>query len=137
MTSNLKRTLGGVLTLAVALSAAEARAQSLEKPGAPPSDAAAAATVTAASGPAAFGDAGQLVVSSEQLFGYTWRHISGKGGSASSNSFSLLADSQGTGASGYSWPRLGFDYFALKGISLGGSASFFRESGGGSSLTGF
>ncbi|HZL20800.1 MAG TPA: hypothetical protein VFG23_23910 [Polyangia bacterium] len=137
MTSNLKRTLGGMLTLAVVFSAAEARAQSLEKPGAPPSEASSAAAANAASNPAAFGDAGQFVISSEQLFGYTWRHISDKSGSASSNSFSLLADSQGTGASGYSWPRLGFDYFALKGISLGGAASFFRESGGGSSLTGF
>jgi hypothetical protein len=137
MTSNLKRTLGGMLTLAVVFSAAEARAQSLEKPGAPPSDAAAAATASAASSPAAFGNAGQLVISSEQLFGYSYRHVSFKGGSNSTNTFSILADSQGTGASGYTWPRLGFDYFAIKSISLGAAASFFRESGSGSSLTGF
>jgi hypothetical protein len=138
MTSNLKRTLGGMLTLAVVLSAAEARAQSLEKPGAPPSEASAAAAANAATGvPAAFGDSGQFVLSAEQLFGYTYRRVSFTGGHNSTNTFSLLADSQGTGASGYSWPRLGFDYFVLKGISLGGAASFFRESGGGSSLTGF
>jgi len=136
MTSNLKRTLGGMLTLAVVLSATEARAQSLEKPGAPPSDAAVAAAA-APSGPAAFGDAGQLAISSERLFGYSWRHRSQGAVHDSLNSFSLLADPQGDGSSGYSWPRLGFDYFVMRGISLGAAASFFRASGNGPSLTGY
>jgi|HubBroStandDraft_6_1064221.scaffolds.fasta_scaffold643915_2 hypothetical protein len=127
MTSNLKRTLGGVLTLAVVFSAAEARAQSLEKPGAPPSDAAAAATVSAASGPAAFGDSGQFVLSAEQLFGYSYSRTSFPGGHNSTNTFSLLADPGGSGAAGYIWPRLGFDYFVAKGFSLGGAASFYRS----------
>jgi hypothetical protein len=137
MTSNLKRTLGGMLTLAVVLSAAEARAQSLEKPGAPPSDAAVAAAAGPA-GPTAFGDAGQFALSGERLFGYTYTHQafgSAKAGTASS--FTLLSSPFGANTGGYSWPRVGFDYFVVKGISLGGSASFFRTSSGSSSNTGF
>jgi hypothetical protein len=137
MTSNLKRTLGGMLSLAVVLSAAGARAQSLEKPGAPPSDASAAAAANAASGPAAFGDAGQFVLSAEQLFGYTYRRTSFTGGHSSTNTFSLLADPLGIGAAAYMWPRLGFDYFVMRGISLGGAASFFRSTTGNTNTTFF
>ncbi len=43
----------------------------------------------------------------------------------------------GTGTYAYDWPRLGFDYFVTKSISLGGSLSFFRTSAGDNSLTGF
>jgi hypothetical protein len=135
MTSNLKRTLGGMLSLAVVLSAAEARAQSLEKPGAPPPEAAPAAA--ASSGPTTFGDTGQLTLSAERLFGYSWRHRTQGNLHDSQSSFSLLADAPGVGGSGYSWPRLGFDGFIGKGISLGGAASFFRLSGDGPSLTGY
>jgi hypothetical protein len=122
MISNLKRKLGGMLVLAVALGAAEARAQSLETPGAPAPEAAVAAT-----GPAGFGDSGQFVVSSERLFGYTYRRQSR---STATNTFSLLANPQGISVAGYAWPRLGFDYFVVKGISLGAAASFLRTSGG-------
>jgi hypothetical protein len=132
MISNLKRKLGGMLVLAVALDAAEARAQSLETPGAPAPEAAAAAAPT---GPASFGDSGQLVVSSERLFGYSWRHRTNPHDSLTS--FSLLADPIGVGGSGYSWPRLGFDYFVIKAVSVGAAASFFRTSGIGQTLTGF
>ena len=135
MTSNLYRKLGGMLTLAVVLSAAEARAQQLEKPGAPPADAAPAAA--APSGPSTFGDSGQLVVSSEQLFGYTYSRTSTGNAHASANTFSLLADPLGIGAAGYLWPRLGFDVFVLKGISLGVAASFFRYTLGNGSTTMF
>lgn len=135
MTSNLKRTLGGMLTLAVVLSAAEARAQKLEKPGAPPADAAPAAATP--SGPTNFGDAGQFTLSSERLFGYAWRHRSQGALHDSLSTFSLLADPEGVGAAGYAWPRLGFDYFVVRGISLGAAASFFRSSGIGAANTGF
>jgi hypothetical protein len=137
MTSNLKRTLGGVLTLAVVLSAAEARAQSLEKPGAPPSDTSAAVAANTASGQAAFGDAGQFVLSAEQLFGYSYRRTSFTGGHSSTNAFSLLADPFGVGTAAYMWPRLGFDYFVLRGISLGGAASFARTTTGNTNTTVF
>jgi hypothetical protein len=136
MTSNLKRTLGGMLTLAVVLSAAEARAQSLEKPGAPPSDAAVAAAA-GPSGPGAFGDAGQFALSGERLFGYTYSHQKIGNGTGTGNSFTLLSSPFGSGAGGYSWPRIGLDYFVARGISLGGSVSFFRTSSGSSSNTGF
>jgi hypothetical protein len=137
MTSNLKRTLGGMLTLAVVLSAAEARAQSLEKPGAPPSDAAVAAAAGPA-GPAAFGDAGQFALSGERLFGYTYTHQTfGSGPAATGSTFTLLANPFGRGTGGYSWPRVGFDYFIMRGISLGGSASFSRSSSGTNSTTAY
>jgi len=135
MTSNLKRTLGGMLTLAVVLSAAEARAQKLEKPGAPPADAAPAAATP--SGPTSFGDAGQFTLSSERLFGYTWRHRTQGNLHDSLSTFSLLADPEGLAAAGYAWPRLGFDYFVVRGISLGAAASFFRSSGIGPANNGF
>jgi hypothetical protein len=136
MTSNLKRTLGGVLTLAVTFSAAEARAQSLEKPGAPPSEASSAAAASAAAGPAAFGDAGQFVLSAEQLFGYSYSHSSATGAHAT-NTFSLLADPLGASGAAYMWPRLGFDYFVLRGISLGAAASFTRTTTGNTNNTVF
>jgi hypothetical protein len=136
MTSNLKRKLGGMLTVAVLLCAAEARAQSLEKPGAPPPPEATAAAASPA-GPAGFGDAGQLVISSERLFGYSWRHRSQGAAHDSQSSFSLLANPEGIEAAGYTWPRLGFDYFFMKGISLGAAASFFRQSGIGAALSGY
>jgi hypothetical protein len=135
MTSNLRRTLGGMLTLAVVLSAAEARAQKLEKPGAPPADAAPAAATP--SGPTSFGDAGQLTLSAERLFGYSWRHRTSGNLHDSLSTFSLLADPEGVASSGYSWPRLGFDYFVVRGISLGAAASFFRTSGIGAAVTGY
>lgn len=134
MTSNLKRTLGGMLTLGVVLSAAEARAQSLEKPGAPPSDAAVAAAAGPA-GPAAFGDAGQFALSGERLFGYTYTRLSVPGGVGTASTFSLLSNPFGHGPDGYSWPRVGFDYFVIRGISLGGSVSFARTSSGNVSTT--
>jgi hypothetical protein len=134
MTSNLKRTLGGMLTLAVVLSAAEARAQSLEKPGAPPSDAAVAAAA-APSGPAAFGDSGQFALSGERLFGYTYTRLSVPGGVGTASTFSILSNPYGRGTGGYSWPRVGFDYFVIRGISLGGSVSFARTSSANTSST--
>jgi len=136
MTSNLKRTLGGMLSLAVVLSAPEARAQALEKPGAPPPEAAAPAAAPA--GPAGFGDPGQVVISAERLFGFTYTHQSfGSGPAATAQTFTLLSDPFGSGVSAYGWPRVGFDYFVAKSFSAGGSISFFRSSAGSQTQTGF
>jgi hypothetical protein len=137
MTSNLKRTLGGMLTLAVVFSAAEARAQKLEKPGAAPSPDASPAAV-APSGPAGFGDAGQLTISAERMFGFAYTHQSyGAAPAATGTTFTLLSNPFGATSSAYGWPRVGFDYFAARSFSLGGSASFYRDSSGGVGTTGF
>ena len=131
MISNQKWMLHGALSLAVVLSAAEVRAQKLETPGSPAAEAAAAPS---SSGPTAFGDGGQFVLSAERLFGYTY---SRRTGFANTNSFTLLAQPLGTGTYAYGAPRVGFDAFLTKSISLGGSLSFFRTSAGNSSTTGF
>lgn len=135
MTSNLKRTLGGMLTLAVVLSAAEARAQTLEKPGAPPADA--APSSAAASGPATFGDPGQFILSAERLFGLTYTHQSFGGPAGTETTFTLLSAPYGASVAGYIWPRVGFDYVVGKNISLGGVATFYRTSAGNASQTGY
>lgn len=134
MTSNCKRTLGGMLTLAVVFSAAEARAQSLEKPGAAPAPDTSAAA--APSGPAGFGDAGQLTISGERMFGISYRRQSPET-PKSTTTVTLLANPYGIFDSAYAWPRLGFDYFLVKGISAGLAASFFRSSNGSSNITGY
>jgi hypothetical protein len=136
MTSNLKRTLGGMLTLAVVLSAAEVRAQKLEKPGVPPADAAPSAA--AAAGPATFGDSGQFILSAERLFGLTYTHQSfGAAPAGTETTFTLLAAPFGANVAGYIWPRVGFDYVVAKNISVGGVAAFYRTSAGNTSQTGF
>jgi hypothetical protein len=131
MHSNQKWMLHGALSLVVVLSATEVRAQKLETPG---SSAADAAPTTSSSGPTGFGDSGQFILSAERLFGYTY---SRRTGNPSSNSFTLLSQPFGTGYYAYGSPRIGFDGFVAKSISLGGSLSFFRTSEGDSSTTGF
>ncbi len=131
MISNQKWMLHGALSLAVVLSATEVRAQKLETPGSP---AAEAAPTTSSSGPTGFGDSGQFILSAERLFGYTFSH---RTGFTNTNSFTLLAQPLGTGTYAYGEPRIGFDAFVTKSISLGGSLSFFRTSAGDNSLTGF
>jgi hypothetical protein len=132
MISNQKWMLHGALSLVVVLSAAEVRAQKLETPGSP---AAEAAPTTSSSGPTGFGDSGQFVLSAERLFGYTYSHRTGY---ANMNSFTLLAQPLGTGVYAYGEPRIGFDGFVTKSISLGGSLSFFRTSASNdTSTTGF
>jgi hypothetical protein len=131
MPSNQKWMLHVALSLAVVLSAAEARAQKLETPGSPAVE---AAPTTSSSGPTGLGDGGQFVVSAERLFGYTY---SRRTNNANSNSFTLLAQPFGTNTYAYGAPRIGFDGFVTKSLSLGGSLSFFRTSSGNSSITGF
>jgi hypothetical protein len=131
MISNQKWMLHVALSLAVAVWAAEVRAQKLETPGSPAVE---AAPATSSSGPTGFGDSGQFVLSAERLFGYTY---SRRTGNPNSNSFTLLAQPFGTSTDAYGAPRIGFDGFVTKSLSLGGSLSFFRTSAGDSSRTGF
>jgi len=128
MTSNLRRTLQAALAVvAVVWSAAEAGAQELETPDAAPHGAAAAAAPasTPSAAPTGFGDAGQWLLSVENLFGYTYAHQSNN---LTVNSFTLLGDGLGTQKSMYDWPRLALDTMLAKNISLGLTGSFGRIS---------
>ena len=125
MTSNLRKTLQAALAVvAVVWSAAEARAQDLETPdsskGAP-----AAPASTASAAPTGFGDAGQWLVSAENLFGYTYAHQSNN---LTVNTFTIFGDSLGSQKSMYDWPRLALDTMLAKNISLGLAGSFARYS---------
>jgi hypothetical protein len=122
MTSNHRRMLQGLLSMAVVLSAAGVRAQNLEAPGAPAAPAAPAST----SEPSGFGDGGQLILSAENLFGFNYNHSSNTAVLATTTTFSVLADPLGVGFNTYQWPRLAFDAFVTKGISAGGAISYAR-----------
>ena len=134
MISNQKWMLHGALSLAVVLSATEARAQKLETPGSPTAEAAAAPS---SSGPAAFGDGGQFVLSIERLFGYNWVHESQGTRTGTSNTYSLIGNPMGVGSYPYDWPRLGFDYFVTKSISAGAALAFARATSGSNSFNAF
>ena len=131
MISNQKWMLHGALSLAVVLSAAEARAQKLETPGSPAVE---AASAPSSSGPTAFGDSGQFVLSAENLFGFTYNHPSA---GPSRTTYGLLASPFGVGATPYEWPRLAFDYFLTRSISAGGGIGFARSTSGSSALYAF
>src|SRR4051795_4279877 len=131
MISNQKWMLHGALSLAVVLSAAEVRAQKLETPGSPTAE---AASAPSSSGPTAFGDGGQFVLSAERLFGYNWDHPSV---GSSTNTVSILGNGYGVATYPYDWPRLGFDYFLTKSISLGIAGAFARNTSGSSSLNAY
>jgi hypothetical protein len=112
--------LQGLLGLAVVLSAAGVRAQDLETPGSKSS----APAAPAPTGPAGFGDGGQLVLSAENLFGFNYNHPSN---GQTATTFALLSNGfAGPGVNTYQWPRLAFDAFVTKGISAGGAISFSR-----------
>lgn len=132
MTSNHRRMLQGLLGLAVALSAAGAHAQELETPGAK-----ASAPAATPSGPAGFGDGGQLVLSAENMFGFNYNHSSNTRIAPTATTFALLANPFGVGITTYQWPRLAFDAFLTKGISAGGAISFARTTFANSSSNAF
>ncbi len=137
MTSNAKMMLQGLVSLAVVAASAGAHAQNLETPGTPAQEAAAAPA--ASSGPSGFGDSGQFVLSFERLFGYNWTHVSSGNASGSGSTFSILGNPFGVfgGAYPYDWPRLGFDYFVSKPISVGIAAAFARNTGGATALNAY
>ena len=122
MTSNHRRMLQGLLGLAVVLSAAGVRAQDLETPGSKSS----APAAPAPTGPAGFGDGGQLVLSAENMFGFNYNHSSNTRIAPTATTFALLTNPFGAGITTYQLPRLAFDAFVTKGISLGGAVSFAR-----------
>jgi hypothetical protein len=121
MTSNHRRMLQGLLSVAVVLSAAAVRAQNLEAPGA----AASAPAAPPSSGPSGWGDSGQMVASAENMFGFNYNHPGGN--NAHATTFALFSDGfAGAGDNTYQWPRLAFDAFVTKGISAGGAISYSR-----------
>lgn len=80
----------------------------------------------------AFGQAGQLVLSAERLVGLsrTAREtkVAGVKHKDSVNRANLLLNQNGD-PYGYSHPRVAFDYFAIDGLSLGGSLGYSANSG--------
>lgn len=87
------------------------------------------------------GETGRFALSAERLFGYvhTSETISQGGVSTtqSADTFTLLTNPVGLISSGYAWPRIGFDAFIARNISLGGSVGYFNVSPSSGSLSGF
>jgi hypothetical protein len=88
------------------------------------------------------GDAGHLAVSAERLFGYVHSTVgTSLGGGVtldqSADSFTLFTNPTAI-ATGYGWPRIAFDAFVARHISVGASLGIFHASqDGGDSITGF
>ena len=80
-----------------------------------------------AQGPTEFGKQGSVSIAAERLFGVT--HSSNSGSSITTVSL-LGASGIEAAAAPYSIPRIGFDYFAGRGLSLGLGAEFALISGG-------
>jgi hypothetical protein len=137
MTSSQRWMLQGTLSLAVVLSgAAEARAQNLETPGAAAAEP--APPPSSPSGPSAFGDSGQFVLSAERLFGYTWDHESSGANTGTRSTFTILGNPFGAApAYPYDGPRIGFDLFVTKSISAGAGILFGRTTSGNSAVNSF
>ncbi|MEP6654619.1 MAG: hypothetical protein ABJA82_14755 [Myxococcales bacterium] len=100
-----------------------------------------AAVVLTAAAPAAsaqeFGEAHQLTISAERMFGFVHSSQSVEGqASRSQDEFSLLGNIGGA-FTGYSWPRVAADIFVVPHVSLGGSVGVFHVSTDSGSLTGF
>jgi hypothetical protein len=83
-------------------------------------------------GPPVLGDAGHLAISGERLFGYAHTSETQKGGTLdstfTSNTVSILGNPTGGIAGVFSFPRVGFDYFAARGFTVGASLSYFHIS---------
>ncbi len=88
----------------------------------------------------AFGDAGHLAISADRLFGFVHskrtQTMAGVTMSESLDSVTLFTNPLG-GASGYAWPRIAFDGFVTRGLSIGGSLGYFNFSPSSGSLSGF
>jgi hypothetical protein len=82
--------------------------------------------------PVGFGHAHQIVISSERLFGYvhasTTRSVGGMDVTSTSDNITFFSNPLAGLTSTYSMPRVAFDGFAIDGLSLGASASFFSSS---------
>ncbi|HEX4405079.1 MAG TPA: hypothetical protein VH560_09645 [Polyangia bacterium] len=79
----------------------------------------------------AFGRAHGFAISAERLFGFvhaeTTTTMNGIDNTETFNSFSLLGNGSGDRTI-YSLPRVGFDWFVVRNLSLGASVSYFRLS---------
>jgi hypothetical protein len=89
-----------------------------------------------------FGDIGHVAISAERLFGYvhssvTTSNVLGGTTTQSVDGFSLLTNPLGGSSSGYAWPRVGFDVFIVRSVSLGGSVGYFSVSPPTGSISGF
>src|SRR5262245_6813804 len=82
-----------------------------------------------------FGRPGTFAISAERLFGVTSHSLSyelaGADVTQHQTNVSLLTNTflvDSSIAAGYSTARLGFDYFVIQGLSVGGSLGFFTFS---------
>ncbi len=89
------------------------------------------------------GDKGRFVLSAERLFGYVHSTVGtttagGIEASQSTDTFTLLTSPVGAVYTGYGWPRIAFDAFVARGISIGGALGMVHAApDGGDSITGF
>jgi hypothetical protein len=89
------------------------------------------------------GESGHFTLSAERLFGYVHSTtdttiISGVQATQSTDSITLFASPAGGTSTGYGWPRLAFDGFVGRGLSIGGSLGIVHVSRDqGDSITGF
>lgn len=87
--------------------------------------------------PLSFGQAGHVAVSAERLFGFVHTTESANGGSASADTINLLSAPTALIGTGYTWPRIGVDFFVASSVSLGCAASYFNVSPEAGSFSGF
>ena len=92
-----------------------------------------AAAAGAQEAPGTFGGAGQFVIGAERMFGFTSSNqkTSLEGGGVTTEtteSFSQFSLLGLHGVSAYSIPRIGFDYFVIDRLSVGGSLMFVTTS---------
>jgi hypothetical protein len=89
------------------------------------------------------GDTGHFVLSAERLFGYAHATsdttiVSGVQTTDSTDSFTLFTSPISGTATGYGWPRIAFDGFVARGVSIGGALGIVHVSPeNDDSLTGF
>jgi len=91
----------------------------------------------------ALGDTGHFALSAERLFGYAHSSsdttiTSGVQTTQSTDSFTLFTSPAAGASTGYGWPRIAFDAFVARGVSVGGALGIAHIApDNGDSLTGF
>lgn len=75
-----------------------------------------------------FGDAGQIAISAERMFGamFIWNNVDGGGIDETTTDFHISAISNPLAnvTTNYSFPRMGVDFFIADGISIGAALGF-------------
>lgn len=84
-----------------------------------------------------FGQTGHVAISAERLFGFVHTEEDVNGASTSADTINLLSAPSALLGTGYSWPRIGFDFFVSQSVSLGIAASYFEVSPAAGSVSGF